>query len=245
MFHRSILAWSPTAIQMKMKKEKLPQPHLRTLCATSSFFFFAQTKTCRCRSRVTVWLKGVTASRSPTLARMKAVRSPFFLIWILEGQKKSPAVDGRLPVSGLCDNSSSEVMNLLLSRGFPTVAQPLQGNVGHHRFQRSSFSFRKPDHQTGSGSVWFLLTGETPTDKVFNFHSSVVLDRKMKNTWRYGFEWIWAHSACSSEHLCPIITKAASFTFWCPCKKVLLQHCLFQSVLYSCSTCVWYQPYAF
>lgn len=62
-FYRSTLAWSPTAVQKKMeKKRKAPPaspPH--AFCATSSFFFcLAQTKTCRSRSGVTAWLKGVT-----------------------------------------------------------------------------------------------------------------------------------------------------------------------------------------
>lgn len=94
------------------------KPHLRTLCATSSFFFFTQTKTCRCRSRVTVWLKGVTASRSPTLARMKAVRSPFFPVWILEGQNPPPRTADFLSAAS-ATIAAVEVMNLLLSPGLP------------------------------------------------------------------------------------------------------------------------------
>lgn len=130
------------------KRKAPPASPPRALC-NFLLLFFAQTKTCRCRSRVTVWLKGVTASRSPTLARMKAVRSPFFLIWILEGQKKSPAVDGRLPVCGLCDNSSSEVMNLLLSPGLPHCSTTTSRQHGSSSFPAKLIQLQKTRSSNG------------------------------------------------------------------------------------------------
>lgn len=180
MFCRSILAWSPTAIQLTMKKIKAPPASPAHALCNFLLLFFAQTKTCRCRSRVTVWLRGVTASRSPTLARMKAVRSPFFLVWILEGQN-SPLSVASATIAAV------EVMNLPLSPGLPHRSTTTSRQRGSSLFPAKLIQLQKKQI-TGRGSVRFLFTRETPTDKVSNFHSSVVFDCKMKNTLRHGFE---------------------------------------------------------
>lgn len=138
----SLISNSDSNENEKRKGPRASPPH--ALCNFLLLFFLAQTKTCRCSSRVTVWLKGVTASRCPTLARMEAVRSPFFIVWILEGQNPPPWTADFLSVAS-ATIAAVRWWTSYCHRGSPTVAQPLQGNVCHHCFQRSSFSFRKPE----------------------------------------------------------------------------------------------------
>lgn len=78
-------------------------------------------------------------------------------------------------------------MNLLLSPGLPHRSTTTSRQRGSSLFPAKLIQLQKKQI-TGRGSVRFLFTRETPTDKVSNFHSSVVFDCKMKNTLRHGFE---------------------------------------------------------